>query len=106
MSEICDGEIRVVEPKSELEEIVVCDCGNLEHQIHIHATDYEDGDEDNGFVYLSVHLAPQEWYRRLWYAIKYIFGYKCCYGAFEEIILKPKDAYKFERVVKWLKEHE
>ena len=106
MSEICDGDVKVVKPKNELEEIVVCDCGSLEHQVYIHATDYEDGDVENGYVYLDVHLAPLHWWDRLRYGIKYIFGYKCCYGAFEEVILKPKDAPKFEKVVKWLKEHD
>ena len=96
---------KAVEPKKELEEIVVCDCGSYEHQIIIKATDWGDGDEDNGFVYLEVHLTPMRWWKRLWYGIKYIFGYRCCYGAFEEVILKPSDVTKFEKVVKWLKEH-
>lgn len=34
------------------------------------------------------------WYKRLWMGLKYILGYKCCYGNFEEMILTKKHAYQ------------
>jgi hypothetical protein len=36
------------------------------------------------------------------YGIKYIFGRQSRYGAFDEIILKPEDVSKFEKVVEHL----
>lgn len=92
--------------KKELEEIIVCDCGSLEHQMVIQATNWGDDDPDSRYVYVDMYLAHLPFWKRLWYGIKYICGYKCKYGAFEEIILKPEDAYKFEKVVEWLKKCE
>ena len=37
------------------------------------------------------------------YGIKYIFGYRCKYGAFDEFIFKPEDAYKIQRLANYLK---
>jgi hypothetical protein len=40
------------------------------------------------------------------YGIKYIFGYKCRYGAFDEFIVNPKDADKIQEIVYYLKKIE
>jgi hypothetical protein len=39
---------------------------------------------------------------RLIYGLKYILGRQCGYGAFDEIILNPKDAKKFEKISLYL----
>lgn len=36
-------------------------------------------------------------------AIKYIFGYKCCYGHFDEFVFKSSDADKLQKVVNFIK---
>jgi hypothetical protein len=33
-------------------------------------------------------------FRRLVYAVKYVFGYRSKYGAFAEIVLSPREAKK------------
>jgi hypothetical protein len=38
-----------------------------------------------------VFLRPESFYKRIWLGIKYIFGYTCRYGYFDEFILDPKD---------------
>ena len=83
-------------------EILICECGSAEHQMVLHFDD----DKDLGRqVFVEIHLVPLVWYKRLWLGIKYIFGYKCKYGNFEEVILSSKHArqiyglYRFFRPV-------
>lgn len=81
-------------------ELFICQCNNTEHQLIF--TSFED-DEDCD-VYVSVHLTPEyNIWRRIWMAIKYIFGYKCCYGHFDEFIFKKSDADRLQKVVNFLK---
>ncbi len=80
----------------ELEEFILCQCENIEHQMLFRTVE---GDTD---VYVSYHLRKLRWYERLWNGIKYIFGYTSIYGDFDEMILKPEDAPKLRKVVKWL----
>lgn len=42
---------------------------------------------------LGVQISSRELYRY----IKYIFGYKSIYGAFEEFIFDPKDSGKLQK---------
>lgn len=59
-------------------ETLICECGSLEHQFSFYR------DEDNRLI-CSVHLADyQNIFKRIITAIKYIFGYKCRYGNFDE----------------------
>jgi len=54
---------------------VECDCGSDEHTLRFTI----DADED--IIYTSVFLNQwRPWWKRVWIAIKYIFGYKCKYG--------------------------
>lgn len=39
--------------------------------------------------------------RRLKYAIKYLFGYQCKYGAFDEIILGTKQYNNIKGIVRY-----
>lgn len=98
MSENSHGDIPVeISSIPELEEIILCDCHYCEHQIIV--------ESDDGQVFLMVHLCRQSIWRRLKYAIKYIFGYRCKYGAFEEIILSSKDFAKVESIADYLSQH-
>lgn len=48
-------------------------------------------------VYCHVMLNHNKrWYKRIWIAIKYVFGYQSIYGMFDEIILKPKDIVRLK----------
>ncbi len=61
--------------------ILICSCHSTEHQVVIM---YDD--EDNN-AYLHIFLSERRFFKRLLYGIKYIFGYKCKYGHWDEIIL-------------------
>jgi hypothetical protein len=61
---------------------------------------FEDDDIHN--VYATIHLCKKSFWTRLKYGIKYIFGYQCKYGAFDEFIFNPADAYMLKRVYDFL----
>jgi len=86
-------------------EILICACHSTEHQIVLiyeEETNKETGEVDP-MCYAHVHLNKRSFFYRLKYAIKYIFGYKCNYGAFDEFIFNPKDADKIQELVDYLK---
>jgi hypothetical protein len=64
--------------------------------------------EDDGYpmVYSHVHLNKRPFRERLKYGIKYIFGYKSRYGAFDEFIFNPDDAERLQSLVNYLKQPE
>lgn len=81
------------------DDIIICECGSAEHQLVLHFDD----DKDLGRqIFVEVHLVPLVWYKRLWQGLKYIFGYKCCYGNFEEIILTSKHLKKLRQMCRFL----
>jgi len=63
-----------------------CSCYSSEHCFIFRI------DLDDGQVYLSPYLCSHfSFFKRLIYGIKYIFGHKSDYGAFDEIIIKRED---------------
>lgn len=84
--------------KNDNEILLRCDCSSAEHQIIV---SWDNADNE---VYVQVHLA--NWYgfwRRLWHAIRYVFGYQCRYGAFDEVVLRREDADNLQKVVDHLR---
>lgn len=79
-------------------EIIICECQSAEHQMVV---SYEN-DENHPMVYLHIHLTKRPFWKRLIYGIKYIFGKQSKYGAFDEMILNPEDAPKFEKIFVYL----
>lgn len=75
-------------------ETFICDCHSLEHQYTFWY------DEEFNEVYFEPHLfLSGNWFQRLKTRIKYLFGHKSRYGAFDDIIIKPDDAIK---IIKYL----
>ena len=93
------ADMEAVESKMQ-QETLICQCNSIEHQISF--TWIEDK-ELEGEVYMEIHLAKLSFWDRLKHGIKYIFGYKCMYGDFDEVILKKGDVHKLEKVVEFLK---
>ena len=79
------------------EEILVCACSSVEHQIVISK------DEEDKIVYCEIHLAKLPFLKRLWKGIKYIFGYKCVFGNFEEFIFSKDHGDKLIELGNFLK---
>jgi hypothetical protein len=88
----------------ESHDILICDCHSTEHQMVVHYSEdeYSDGTK-HPMVYIHTHLNKRPFWQRLKYGIKYIFGYQCMYGAFDEFIINPKDVDKLKDVIKYLK---
>ena len=86
--------------KTKAPEIFICECHSTDHQMVILYS------EDNGYpmVYSNVHLNKRPFWERLKYGIKYIFGYKCRYGSFDEFIFNTDDAERLQEVVNYLKQ--
>ena len=78
-------------------ELFICQCHNTEHQLIFSYFP----DSDNVFV--SVHLIPNRFLKRIWFAIKYIFGYRSRYGHFDEFVFNKADVNKLQKVVNHLK---
>ena len=88
----------------EKREIIICECHSTQHQyIFLYDEDKDkDGNITDRTVYIHTHLNKQPFFKRIWIAIRYIFGYQCRYGAFDEFIIKPSDVDKFKNIVKFL----
>lgn len=81
--------------RPDVQELLTCKCGDPSHQMVIGYN----LDEFNE-VYLSVHLAREyNILKRIWIAMKYVFGMRSIYGDFDEIVLSPLDAPKLQKVV-------
>lgn len=52
---------------------------------------------------MSIHLVSDSFWKRIWNAIKYIFGHCFIYGDFDEFIFKKEDANKLQAIVDYLK---
>jgi len=83
--------------KIELAEILVCDCSSREHQIVI------EHDREDNIVYCHIHLVKFGFFSRLKSGLRYIFGYKCKYGNWDEFIFKEEHADKLIEIGKILK---
>lgn len=79
-----------------------CRCHTPEHTLRIWFDD-EPGDP---CVFASVFLANGPWYKRFVSGVRYIFGYKCRYGHFDEFILRPEDCDRLMGILERLKSAE
>jgi hypothetical protein len=58
---------------------VTCDCMSDEHTLRF--SFFPDGKDEYPQLYTSVYLNSYEsWYRRVWTAVKYVFGHRSKYG--------------------------
>jgi hypothetical protein len=83
-------------------DIVICTCHSTEHQMVISYSEDIIDWVRYPEVYLHIHLKQKSFWLRVRYAIKYIFGYQCRYGAFDEMIIDKKDVDKFKKIVEHL----
>lgn len=58
-----------------------CECDSSEHVVRMGFND------DEKECYLEVQLFGPSFFKRLWGAIKYVFGYECKYGHWDCTIL-------------------
>lgn len=85
-----------------VQELLLCECASSEHQMIMRYFN----DDDHPVVYVDVHLVKRNLWQRIKYAVKYIFGYKSKFGAWDEILLGPQHIKSLESVIKHLKDAE
>jgi hypothetical protein len=88
---------------TEDKDLLICDCNSTEHMMMVFYAEDKMDDRVYPTVYIHIHLSKKSFWKRVKYAINYIFGRQCRYGAFEEMILNPDDAPKFEKISEFLK---
>jgi hypothetical protein len=88
-------------PKEQIEHFD-CDCNSPEHTLrfmYMPPYKYQNGLEE-GELYTEVYLQQyRNVFKRIWIALKYIFGYKCRYGHFDCTIIKKEDYQRFKRLI-------
>ena len=93
------ADMEAVESKMQ-QETLICQCNSIEHQISFN---WIEDKELEGEVYMEIHLSKLSFWDILKHGVKYIFGYRCMYGDFDEVIIKKEDVHKLERIVEFLK---
>lgn len=79
---------------------IECSCTDSEHTIRL--TKYKDDVDWDHWVYVSYYLSNNDnIFKRIWTAIKYIFGYKSRYGDFGETLLEEKE---IKKIIKYLQD--
>lgn len=88
------------------QELFVCDCGDISHQFVV--SWYPDDEDWNDLLYVQIHLnQSHNFWKRLWHGIKYVLGFKCCFGAFDEILVNKHDAMHLRNSIdKFIKANE
>ena len=79
-------------------DIIICECFSTEHQIVFHY------DEEDNELTVRIHLTTyKNILKRMYTAIKYIFGYKSRFGDWDSFIVNPNDAEKLIGILKQYK---
>lgn len=89
-------------------DVLICECRSDEHQYLIYYSDEEmPSGQTCPTVYIHPHLITyNSFWKRVWVAIKYIFGHRTKYGQWDEFMLRSSDADKLQDVVDYLKKTE
>jgi len=84
--------------KEDYTEYFDCQCSCSEHVIRFMYMGAYGGDEPSLYfdIFLGQHMG---FFKRVWVAIKYIFGYKCKYGHFDNWLFKLEDAQRLRAMV-------
>jgi len=74
--------------------IFICNCSSLEHQLCFWY------DEEYKILYTEVHLITYRgFFKRLWYGLRYAFGYKSRFGAWDEFLFETDDMIKLKEFI-------
>ena len=69
-----------------------CDCHDNEHLLRFSI--WYDEDVPECEIYAHFFLNTHGFFKRIWIALKYVFGYKCRYGHWNEWIISRDDTEK------------
>lgn len=81
-----------------IKELFVCSCASLEHQMLFWY------DEEDKLLYTEVHLITRHgFFKRLWYGLRYAFGRKSNFGAWDEFLFDASDIKKLQETLNNIK---
>lgn len=71
-----------------------CACDSDEHTLRFTL------DKDDGEIFTSVYLNHWlPWHKRVWLAVRYVFGYRCKYGHWDCTIINREGAKKLRAIL-------
>lgn len=80
------------------QKIFICECHSYCHQAIFWY------DEEEKSLYVTIHLIThRNFFKRIWTAMQYIFGYKSNVGDWDEFLFKPEDEKKLRSYLDSLK---
>ena len=82
----------------EEKESFFCACYSFEHQAHF----WYNEEWNSIFVYFSL-IPSRNLFKRIWYAIKYVFGYQSRFGQYDEFIINNDDLDRYIEYFKKVK---
>jgi hypothetical protein len=71
-----------------------CSCSSPEHVVT-----FTWWHKDDDALNMNIHLAKHPFYKRVVNAIKYVFGYSCQYGHFDEFLIDRDTAKKMTKML-------
>lgn len=71
--------------------LMICECGSLDHTIFLWYDKTGGWPELYGEIHLRTHWNI---FKRIWYSLKYILGYKSRYGCWDEFIFSKENEEK------------
>lgn len=81
------------------EKFIKCMCGSPEHQAIF---GYDPDEEDFPELWIEIHLCHYEnFFKRIWMAAKYIFGYHCKYGHWDCLLLDEAKGIEVRDFINW-----
>jgi len=73
-----------------------CECESVEHTIRFVCDEYEPDDKE---LFVEVQLMQhRSFVKRLWVALRYVFGYQCKYGHWDTTTFKQEDLVKLQEL--------
>ena len=90
-----------MEPKFE-QDLVICSCGDISHQLIISTFEYTTSSgKDDIDCFIQIYLSKHNFWNRLIFGFKYIFGFQSKFGAFEEIVVNQENATKIKNCMEY-----
>jgi hypothetical protein len=77
---------------------IECECTSLQHVVRmdLYLDPYDTTETPE--LFLTMHLSPLPFYKRLVNGIKYIFGYRSVFGDFDETIVSPESVTQIKNL--------
>ena len=84
---------------------VECACRSPEHTIKFFVIDDDNSNGIDAEISMNIFLSEFGVFTRLYRGIKYIFGYKCKYGHFDEVLIDKATANEIIKIMKKIAWH-